>query len=333
MLSIKQPLKAEDIYQAKELAPGHPVYQLEGWGDGHSNKIDTIVLKNESGDARNVQLATTMMNIVDAKSTQIVLSTQEVQQLRLWATTAGCPNVETFRTTQAITTALGQGGSWLKMELRQLLTLDDAVNNRVNKNDKADVRVIARALKKHGGLEKLGEIISADLFNGSQDRFAYPPFTNAQDGKYPGIPLKVIQNVGNVFVACNGNGSGAPIGLDNFDPFGQQRHVDGMAAQNMDLSVLAWGGNLLLKTNAAQRNAFVSATIEDLEALLGGGQRNRRNPFGSQNRLGTGRKRRLLNGIDSGAKKMKKAFAHCRKQAAGRNLSEGVSRKLSTLGW
>jgi len=333
MLSIKKPLMAGDIYGAKELAPGHPVYQLEGWGDGHSNKVDTIVLKNESGNARNVQLATMMMSIVDARSAQIVLSAQEVQQLRAWATSADCPNVETFRTMQAITNALGQGGSWLKMELRQLLTLDDAVNNRVTHGDKADVRVIARALKKHGGLEKLGEIISADLFNGSQDRFAYPPMAQAQDGKYAGIPLSVVQNVGNVFVACNGNGSGSPIGLDNFDPFGQHRHVDGPQAQNMDLSIHTWGGNLLLKTNAAQRNTFVKATIEDLEALLGGGQRNRKTRFGSQDRLGTGRKRRLLKGLDSGAKKMKKAFAGYRKRAQGRNFSDGVARKLTALGW
>jgi hypothetical protein len=333
MLSIKRPLQAEDIYGAKELAPGHPVFQLEGWGDGNSSKIDTIVIKNESGNTRNVQLATKMMSIVDSRSTQNVLTVQEVQQLRTWANSADCPNVETFRTTQAVAKALGEGGSWLKMELRQLMTLDSAVNNRVNQGDKADVRVIARALKKHGGLEKLGEIISADLFNGSQDRFAYPPMTQAQDGKYANIPLKVVQNVGNVFVACNGNGSGTPIGLDNFDPYGEQRHVDGAQAQNMDLSIHTWGGNLLLKTNGTQRNEFVKATIEDLEALLGGGQRNRKTRFGSQARLGTGRKRRLLKGIDSGAKKMNKAFSGYRKRAQGRNFSEGVARKLNTLGW
>lgn len=332
MLSIKKPLKADDIYGASELAPGHPVYKLEGWGDGVSNKIDAIVIKVESGNSRNVQLATMTMNMVDRNSTQLVLTPQEVAELKTWATTADCPDLATFRTAQAITMALAQPGSWLKMNLKQLVTLDDAVNNRVNNNDKADVRVIARALKGSGGLEKLGEIIAADLFNGSNDRFAFPPQA-AQDGKYPGIPLKVIQNVGNVFVACNGNGSGKPIGLDNFDPFGQQRHVDGAQAQHMDLSINSWGGNLLTKSFPTQREAFVKGVIEDLEALLGGGSRNRKTPFGSQARLGTGRKRRLIKGIESGAKKMHKAFSRAQRQARGRNLSDGVGRKLAALGW
>lgn len=332
MLSTRNPLVADDIYQASELAPGHPVFKLEGWGDGNSNKIDTIVLKVESGDARSVHAATMMMNFVDKNSRQVVLTPAEIQELRTWATTAEVPNVATFRTAQEITKCLGQQGSWLKMKYKTLMTLDDAVNNRLNHNDKADVRVIAKALKSHGGLEKLGEIIAADLFNGSNDRFAYPP-QPAQDGKYPGVPLKVIQNVGNVFVACNGNGSGKPVGLDNYDPFSQHRHIDGPQAQTMDLSIHTWGGNLLLKANGPQRTTFVAAIIEDLEGLLGGGSRNRKTRFGSQNRLGIGRKQRLLKGIDSGAKKLQKAFRQTRRQAHGRQLSDGISRKLAALGW
>lgn len=332
MLGVKNPLKAEEIFKVSELAPGHPVYKLEGWGDGKSSKIDAIVLKGESGHSKSVQIAAAMMNIVDARSTQIALTPQELQEVKMWANGGDVPDVDAFRAAQAFGTALNQPNTtWLKMELKQLMTLDDAVFKRLQ-GDKADVRFIAHALKKHGGLEKLGEIISADLFNGSNDRFAYPPLTKAQDGKHAGVPLKVIQNVGNVFIACNGRGSGSPVGLDNFDPFSTARHVVGQEAMDMDLGVQSWGGNLLLKQHATIREQFVKGIIEDLEALLGG-PRNRKNPFGSQNRLGTGRKQRLLTGMESGMKKMRNEFARLKRNANGRTFPVGINRKLAQLGW
>jgi hypothetical protein len=332
MLSLRTPITAEEIYKVTELAPGHPVYQLDGWGDGH--RIDSIVLKLESGNARDVQYAAMMMNIVDRNSTQVVLTPQEMQELKTWAGGGAVPDVDTFRVAQKLATALGQPGSWMKMGLKQLKTLDDAVGKRLDPNnpDKADVRVIAKALKDSGGLEKLGEIIAADLFNGSNDRFAYPPLAGAgQAGKYPGILLRSVQNVGNVFVACNGNGSGRPVGLDNYDPFGETRHVEGVSAQQMDLSDQTWGGHLFLKRNNVLREDFAGAVISDLEALLG--PRNRKNPFGSQNRLGTARKKRILNGIDSGAKKIHDVFDAARRNANGRQLPVGITRKLAALGW
>ena len=333
MLSLRTPLKAEDIYKVSELAPGHPVFQLDGWGDG-SNKIDSIVLKVESGNARDVQYATLMMNLVDKNSAQVVLTPQELQELRTWARSSDVPDVETFRVAQKITQTLGQPGTWLKMGLKQLKTLDDAVGKRLDPNnpDKADVRVIAKALKNHGGLEKLGEIIAADLFNGSNDRFAYPALQGAgQAGKYPGILLRTIQNVGNVFVACDGNGSGKPVGLDNFDPFSQSRYIEGAQAQQMDLSDQTWGGHLFLKRNAASREDFAGAVVSDMEALLG--PRNRKSQFLSQNRLGTARKKRILAGIDSGAKKIHDKFQALRRTANGRQFPEGIARKLTALGW
>lgn len=334
MLGIRNPLKAADIYKISELAKGHPVYKVEGWGDERTGRVDTIVLKVESGHGPAVQVAAHVMSMVDQRSAQIALNAAELAELKKWATGAEVPDVETFRAAQAIAQTLNQPGTWLKMELRNLMTLDDAVTKRLDpaNPDKADVRVIAHALRKHGGLEKLGEIIAADLFNGSNDRFAYPALAAAQPGKH-GIPLKVVQNVGNVFIACDGNGRGSPIGLDNFDPFGAARHVDGPQAQGMDLSLGQWGGNLLVKANKADRDEFVAAVIEDMEALLGGGSRNRKNPFGTQNRLGTGRKQRLTNGLASGAKKLEAGFKKARANAQGRKLHDGLLRKLAQLGW
>ncbi len=102
MLNIKQPIKADDIYDISTLSPGHPVYKLEGWGDGNSNKVDAIVIKLESGNARNVATATWMMNIVDQRSTQVVLSPQEIQQLKTWATSYHEPSTEASKAAAAL---------------------------------------------------------------------------------------------------------------------------------------------------------------------------------------------------------------------------------------
>lgn len=330
MLGLKNPLKAEDIYKISELSQGHPVFKVEGWGDGSSKKVDAIVLKMEGANSKGVVVAASIMGMVDPRSAQVALTPQELQELKTWVNGGEVPDVESFRVAQTVATTLAQPGTWLKMELRKLMTLDDAVANRLG-GDKADVRVIAHALRQHGGLEKLGEIIAADLFNGSNDRFAYPPYANAQPGKHP-IPTKVVQNVGNVFIACAGR-SGTPIGLDNFDPGSATKYVDGPEANDMDLGLQSWGGNLLVRANKADRDLFIAAVIEDMEALLGGGSRNRKNPFGSQNRLGTGRKQRLTNGIASGAKKMEAAFAKLQRNANGRSLHVGIQRKLAQLGW
>lgn len=325
MLSIKTPITVDDIHGVYVLAPGHPVYRLEGWGNS-SGKVDSIVIKNESGKGTNVQAAAMIMNVVDRNARQIPLSNQEIQALREFATYKDLPNVECFRAAKEVVKALSQGGTWLKMDLKQLMNLDSAVA-KLATGDKSDARIIARSLTKSGGLEKLGEIVAADLFNGSNDRFAYPAIA-VQPGS------QVVQNKGNIFIACEKIGKGSPVGLDNFDPYSQHRHISGDQAKNMDLSKETWGGHLLLRANKAYREAFIKALVADLEVLLGG-ERKRKNPFGSKNRLGTARTSRISKGMESGAKKLQKAFANWRRQGqkSNREFEEGVSRKLSTLGW
>ena len=182
-----------------------------------------------------------------------------------------------------------------------------------------------QALKRSGGLEKLGEIIAADLFNGNTDRFG-PPY-NLNPGRGPGgIPLAAIYNVGNVFVACDGKGRGKPIGLDNFDPAGESKDVN---SANLDKK--QWGGMLLRPSERANRETYAGLIITDLEALLG--PRNRKIPLGTTKRLGNARKARLTKGMVSGAKKLKTTLKAWLRKNPNSQFKAGIAAKMAALGW
>ncbi|MEN8150234.1 MAG: hypothetical protein ABFS86_10450 [Planctomycetota bacterium] len=327
MLSLNSPINAADIYTAKALAPGHPVFKLDGFGDDRG-KIDSVVVKLETNQSSaNVQAAAMIMTVVDRNARTEALKPLEVGQLKLWAQGGEVPDVDAFQTALDLARQLEIPGAWVKMDVKRLTMLDGAVKKRLDpaNPDKADVRLIARALKKHGGLEKLGEIIAADLFNGNTDRFG-PPF-ELQPGRGPGgIPLDAIYNVGNVFVACDGKGRGSPIGLDNYDPASEWKDLN-----NGDIDPNRWGGMLLHPRRKADREQYAGLIVSDLEALLG--PRNRKFSLSSKNRLGSGRKRRIRNGMGSGAKKLKRALQRWQRTSPSGRLKAGVTAKMAALGW
>lgn len=325
MLSTRTPISAADIHSIAALKAG-TVFQLFGFGDDRG-RIDSIVIKQERGQrANDVAVAGMLMSVVDRSARVVVLSPEELQQLKLFAQGGEVPDVAALNAAQDLAATLNVPGAWVKMGVKRLTTLDEAVNRRLDPNNpsKADVRVIARALKKSGGLEKLGEIIAVDLFNGNDDRFG-PPF-NLNPGQFNGVPLQAVYNVGNVFVACSGSGKGSVIGLDSFGPTSEVKDVD-----DGHVDLRRWGGLLLRPDKAAEREQYAGLIIADLEALLG--PRNRKIRFASQNRLGTGRKKRLTKGMEQGARKLQKAFQVWRRQNAGREMRAGVAARANLLGW
>ncbi|MGJ8638089.1 MAG: hypothetical protein ACSHYA_01735 [Opitutaceae bacterium] len=331
MLSLRSPIAASDIYTIEALAPGHPVYRLDGFGDG-TGRIDSIVVKLEgNADPRNVKAAAALMTVVDPKARTVVLSAQEIQSLRIWAGGGAVPSTDAFRTATKLQNDLTQTGAWVKMDVKRLKTLQDAVMRRIDpaNPDKADVRVIANALKNSGGLEKLGEIIAADLFNGNTDRFAPPSAVGPAFGTTMGpggVRLEVISNVGNVFVYCNGNGSGKPIGLDNYDPSSEWKDLN-----NAAIDANRWGGILLLDSKKPEREEYARSIISDLEGLLG--PRNRSYRFLPQNRLGTGRKRRLRHGMESGAKKLRRFLQNWQRANPHHQHKPAIAAKMALLQW
>ncbi len=326
MLKLGTPITAGDIYSVKALAPGHPVFQLDGFGDD-SGKVDSIVIKLETqANTGNVHTAAALMNAVDPKARTEVLKPPEIQQLKHWAQYGEVPDVDALQTAGVLVQQLSLPGAWVKMGVKKLTMLDSAVQKRLDpaNPDKADVRLIARALKKSGGLEKLGEIIAADLFNGNTDRFG-PPF-ELNPGNYKGITLQAVYNVGNVFVACDGKGKGSPIGLDSYDPASEWKDLN-----NAHIDQQRWGGMLLMGNQKANRLAYAGMIINDLEALLG--PRNRKIAFASKNRLGTNRKGRMNNGMENGAKKLKTLLQNWSRSNPNNPHKPAIAAKMAALGW
>lgn len=336
MLSLNSPIVASDIYIVKALAPGHPVFQIEGFGDDHG-KVDALVIKQEGAQAAtNVKSATSLMNIVDRNARTIVLNPMEVQQLKLWAGGSELPDLTALRAAKELETQLGYQGAWVKMEVKKLTMLDEAVNKRLDANnpDKADVRLIAKGLRKSGGLEKLGEIIAADLFNGNSDRFGTPIKSERMGiASGPGgINLVTINNVGNVFFECSGRGSGKPIGLDSYDPRNEWKVLNNSALTGMTPTDFRWGGIVLQRNKKAEREEYAREIVVDMEALLG--PRNRKIPRGTTNRLGTRRKARLVHGMDSGAKKIKRALQRWKRKNPPNDAHyTDIVAKMNALGW
>lgn len=325
MLKIDSPIVYTDIYNVVALAQGHPVYKLEGWGDD-KGQVDAIVVKMESmkaaanmGNVRDVGMATALMTIIDKNARTLVLKKDEVAQLKLYAEAGNVADQTGLRTAGDLLKDLNDPmGVWTKMEVKRLTQLDKALAKRLQ-GDKADVRVIAAALKAHGGLEKLGKIIAVDLFNGNNDRFIYPGPGKKEDGMT--VRFKAIWNLGNVLVAA-----GSPIGLDSYDPNNTTRDLNVAVTANSD-----WSGMLLTQGMKAEREQFVADIIEDLELALG--PRNRKSimkVIGSKNRLGSNRKDRLMKGMLAGKNMLQQALVPRRNHP---NFPIGLSSRMALLGW
>jgi len=85
-LSLNTPILEDEIYFAKGLSEGHPVFLLEGFNE------EAIVVKAEgdanlAADARNTSIRSNarVISAVDPNARQVVLNPPEVQALRNFA--------------------------------------------------------------------------------------------------------------------------------------------------------------------------------------------------------------------------------------------------------
>jgi len=325
MLNYENLIQADDIYNCVALAEGHPVYRIEGFGDDQGH-VDALVVKLESGTLGQVRFASANMQVVDANARSKALTATEVAALQAWCGPGGLGDARALPVAFALRRDLGKPGTWIKMEVKRLVTLNDAVDKRLA-GDKADIRLIAAGLRAPRGLETLGRIIAVDLFNGISDRFVYNPTQPNKDvgDQYPGLAggrLHHLGNVGNVFVEIGPNGVASPVGLDNFDPWSSFK--DPNTAVNHQ-----WPG-LLLADTAQRKRTFAGRVIDDLERLLG--PRSRKVKLASTTRLGKRRKDRLLEGMEDGAARLRLAVRNYVNNNPG-NLPAGITSRLDRLGW
>lgn len=325
-LDVTSPIDASTIFRVTQLGKPHPVYLLEGWTHGTG-----VVVKIESmADSKSVKTNTLIMRSASPGAITIPLKPAEVQQIRQW-----CQANPDSEGGSDLALRFAGAGTWIKMKIAQnLIDLADA-SNKAHGGDKTDVRKVAKALSAKGGLEALGGIIAADLFNSNNDRFVFdgnggclwPPHSRGlQQAR-----LQCLLNVGNVFVAIGETGQMKPIGLDTWDPGSSHKNL----REKLSEGVVSWPGRFLADSEKQNRINIGLMVESDLEAVLG--PRNRKNllakaVFGDA-RLPQDAAVRITKGIEEGALKIRAWLKSKYGPGTGKKLPVGLATRLAVLKW
>jgi hypothetical protein len=336
-------VSSDDIQSVTPLAAGRPVYLLLGADHSH------VVIKSEvtrlAHDSTNLKFANRAMRTVSPAFASKVCTPNEVAVLKdfvqweMWiADYMSAPRPAEI---VHLDNSLQNGGVWFKMDKAEgILDLGDAVQKAINQQDKTGVRRIAAALCAKGGLEALGKIIVADLFNGNTDRFN--PFNKDpfRDGAImqagamnprTNTKFNVLLNLGNVLVSMQNNKL-RPIGLDAYEAQGAWRKLDKKISEIEQAEHEDWPGRHLSNdpAEAQWRVQFAALVISDLDATLG--PRNRKVAWGRTRRLPKDATARLISGFNAGIAELKTNFVRfVNKQGKVRPV--GLTDRLQILGW
>ena len=175
-------------------------------------------------------------------------------------------------------------------ELKNLYTALEARSA----GNKALLRKFRDTLKGRGGLERLGQVIAADLVIGNTDRFN--PYLRRQGWQVGALALnlEVTANVGNVFMSLNDLEEGEIRGADFTG--GWMQHADPTAPINEEQ--YRWGARVLVDTQ--DRHRFAHKVIKDLEKMLSPHRKN----F-ARSVLGHDAESRLNSGMKEGTRMLR----------------------------
>ncbi|MEZ0227761.1 MAG: hypothetical protein ACAI25_03995 [Planctomycetota bacterium] len=193
---------------------------------------------------------------------------------------------------------------WFKMAALELKDLDGALKKRLD-GDKSEMKAFIKTLTAKGGLEKLGQVIAADMFNGNTDRFL-PVWAfgvgQAGAGKTIGkkhFAFKTLVNLGNVFIASTKAGLEVSA-LDFVDPGSQFKDITQPLAAAEATAKYPWTGKAL--SDKKLREAFAADIAADLELVVNP-KKSKLSPF---TKLGKDAASRLSAGMVTGAQAIKK---------------------------
>jgi hypothetical protein len=300
---------------------------------GPSGSLIVKAEKNLNAKPAHAIFGAKFMNAVDPFARSKILTTNEISALKDWVA------AETLGPGNELRKILSAGYLvWRKMENRDsLISLQDAVKEREESHDKTKIRRIAAALNAPKGLERLGEIAAADLFNSNSDRFVPNNPNNPMSpwslkDSTTQYAVKTLTNVDNVLLALEGRNL-RPIGLDAFDTSSVYNdHIKPLNKIERD-SVAHWPGRMLAANKIADRMTFARDIVDDLETLLG--PRDRKLPFTNTHRLSSDAARRIYKGMDSGVAKIKERLRKYLESDKRQNdrVPPGVIDRASALGW
>jgi hypothetical protein len=290
ILSLNKPISS--ITGVQNLQTRHPVFLIVAGDDSH-----LVVKQEKTTDTENLRRNFLAMSMASPKARAVILTVNEVDELKLLIRrrTAfrrkGGPALSADET--LLSQFLGLGGTWFKMNEAEGYTDLGRVAKQFLEGDKSGVRAMAKALNNSGGLEALGKIVAADLFNSNGDRFV-PKFAHkvriTTTGGDVDFAVKAVFNIGNVMAALSGSKLKV-IGLDSWDP-----HAGG--AERMDLAPdPEWLGNWLAPAEESNRLAFAIDISDDLNLLLGA--RKRSFEFLQQTRLNSDAPQRIAKGMNT----------------------------------
>jgi len=318
---LSSPIVSNHLTGVVNLSPERPVFLLTATDGSH------VVIKQEvkvhANDGQNMKFALKVIKQVSPTASGKTLRNDEIEVLRGFvemheyiADALMKPLNEDLAYLKVL---LGNGGMWFKMDKAEGVISIEKAKAKAAAGDKTDVRTIAAAFSAPDGLEALGRIIAADLWNGNNDRFTY----GGTDNGY-----RVCQNPGNVLLATQGTLK--PIGLDAYEAMGVFRNYNATIAQLEGADT--WGGRLLANTPAARvelRN-FCQDVIADIEEILGPRNRKGLGKLGSTRRLPHNAATRLQHGVISGSLPIR---AKMRQLAARANPPVGLIDRLTIVGW
>lgn len=318
---LSYPIVSDYLTGIVNLSPNRPVFLLTATDGSH------VVIKQEvqvhAPDPQNMKFALKVIKQVSPAAAGKSLQNSEIDVLRGYVDMYEYIATVTMRPLNQdlayLKTLLASGGMWYKMDKAEGIVSIEGAKAKAMAGDKTDVRNIAAALSAPDGLEALGRIIAADLWNGNNDRFTY----GGTDNGY-----RVCQNPGNVLLATQGTLK--PIGLDAYEAMGVFRDYNQTIAQLEGAD--RWGGRLLAATQAArvELRDFCRDVIADIEAILGPRNRKGLGKLGGTSRLPSNAVTRLQHGVISGSLPIR---AKMRQLAARPNPPVGLIDRLTIVGW
>lgn len=280
MLSMTTSIVELDISDVHVLRSG-TVYLLEGHGD------DRVVVKVEpanvyaaSGTFKNTKLA---IKAVDARAGAVKkLSGQEIQALADWAgwVKGVCDRYAEdklggFTAPPGALDLLSKIGDskqdlWYKMPLADLTDAERLLSQRLGGGgaaaDKSVMKMFADGLNEPDGIEQLGRIIAADMYNSNQDRFSPLGGSQKTFGSKT-MKFKTIVNLGNIFVVGKNTQQRMKVsGHDFIDPNTGYKNFDMTLGDVKDGYQQQWLGEHLCR--APTRKKFAKHIVQDLEQVL-----------------------------------------------------------------
>lgn len=297
-LSVLTPITAADIINVtmyKDLK----VYLLS------SQDGSEVVIKTDAVFQTQIKSAGAIVKAVDPAVKMKILTAAEIDQLKDYVKyidemTAYFSDlrVEPFfleRQKMAVgklKESLTFGFPFAKMTKQTIHNIEDAAIARGTGN-KSVVRDFVTTLRAEGGLEKLGQVVAADLFNGNTDRFM--PDTSSQKTIGPfTFTFKTLVNAGNVMIIADGNGGFTATLLDYVDPQSKFKDMNVPLATGENGGE-RWPGRVLV--DKAQRKKYAKEIIADLENLLN----PKKHRLCMKTKLGSNASSRLEAGMVAGA--------------------------------